>query len=72
MTAMQQTPLPAPVAPYTPAWSLYVYDERAFFTFEGRLIAWASVGTPTQETRIDAIFQRLVTHTTQQGVTNDD
>ncbi len=39
MTATPQTPLPAPATPYTPAWALYVYDERAFFTFGGRLIA---------------------------------
>ncbi len=72
MTATQQTPLPAPATPDTPAWALYVYDERAFFTYDGYLIASASVATPTQETRIDAIFHRLATHTTQQGVPDDD
>ncbi len=72
MTAMQQTPLPAPVTPCTPAWALYVYDERAFFTFEGRLIAQASVETPTQDARIAGVFHRLVTHTTQQGVPTHD
>jgi len=72
MTVTPQTPLPASATPYTPSWMRYVYDDIAYMTHNGRLIAWASVATPTQETRIDAIFQRLVTHTTQQGVTNDD
>ncbi len=67
----QQTPLPAPATPSAPSWMRYVYDDIAYMTHNGRLIAWASVVTPTQETRIDAIFQRLVTHTTQQGVTHD-
>jgi len=60
----QQTPPPAPATPYTPAWALYVYDERAFFTFEGRLIAWASIATPTQDARIEGVFHRLTQHTT--------
>jgi hypothetical protein len=64
MTAPQRIP-PAPVTPSTPLWALYVYDERAFFTHGGRLIAQASVATPAQETRIDAIFHRLAQHTTQ-------
>ncbi len=63
MTVTQQTPLPAPATPYTPAWAFYVYAERAFFTYDGYLIAWASVSTPTQDARIEAVFQRLVTHT---------
>ncbi len=67
MTTPQLAP-PAPSAPYTPSWMRYVYDDIAYMTHNGRLIAWASVATPAQETRIDAIFQRLVTHTTQQGV----
>lgn len=72
MTTQQQTPPPVPATPYAPSWMRYVYDDIAYMTHNGRLIAWASVATPTQETRIDAIFQRLVTHTTQQGVTHDD
>jgi len=55
----QQIPSLASVTPYTPAWGLYVYDERAFFTFEGRLIAQASVTTPDQDARIARVFQRL-------------
>ena len=66
MTAMQQTSLPALATPYAPAWALYVYDERAFFTFGGRLIAQVTVATPTQEARIEGVFHRLVTHTTKQ------
>jgi len=71
MTAQQTSP-PAPMTPYAPSWMRYVYDDIAYMTHNGRLIATATVATPTQETRIDAIFQRLVTHTTQQGVTHDD
>ncbi len=60
MTVTQQTPLPAPATPYTPAWALYVYAECAFFTFEGRRIAQASVTTPDQDARIASVFQRLI------------
>jgi len=67
MTVTPQTPLPAPATPDTPAWALYVYDERAFFTFEGRLIAQASVATPAQDARIEAVFHRLAHHTTQRS-----
>jgi len=63
MTAMQQTPPPAPATPYTPAWALYVYDECAFFTFEGRLIAWASVATSAQDAHITGVFDRLTART---------
>ncbi len=72
MTATPQTPPPAPMTPVTPAWSLYVYGTRAFLTFDARLIAEATVTTPAQEARITGVFHRLATHTTQQGVTNDD
>jgi len=66
MTAMQQTPPSAPATPVTPAWALYIYGTRAFFTYGGRLIAEATVATPSQESRCEGIFHRLVTHTTQQ------
>jgi len=59
MTAQQQTLPPASVTPDAPAWALYVYDERAFFTYGGRLIAQASVTTPAQDARIASVFQRL-------------
>jgi len=72
MTTQQQTPVPAPMTPDAPSWGLYIYGTHAFFTYDGRLIAEATVSTPTQDARIDAIFQRLVTHTTQQGVTDYD
>ncbi len=68
MTAMQQTPVPAPpVTPYTPAWAFYVYAARAFFTYDGYLIAWASVSTPTQDARIESVFHRLAQHNTQRS-----
>jgi len=62
MTTPQISP-PASVTPYTPAWALYIYAERAFFTYDGRLIAQSSVATPAQDARIEGVFQRLVTHT---------
>ncbi len=67
MTVTKQTPLPAPATPVTPAWALYIYGTRAFFTYGGRLIAEATVATPTQDARIEAIFHCLVTHTTQRS-----
>ena len=56
---MQQTAPPAPVPPYAPSWGLYIYGTRAFFTFDSRLVAQATVATPGQEARIEAMFQRL-------------
>jgi len=46
MTTQQQTPPPAPATPYAPSWMRYVYDDIAYMTHNGRLIAWASGGTP--------------------------
>ncbi len=66
MTAQQQTSPPAPATPYVPSWGLYIYGTHAFFTYDGRLIAEATVATPTQDARIEGIFHRLVTHTMQQ------
>ncbi len=70
MTISQPVP-PVPSTPDTPAWALYIYDERAYFTYGGRLVAQATVATPGQEARIEGVYARLVTHTTQQGVTHD-
>ncbi len=50
---------PSPATPYAPSWSLYIYGTRAFFTYNGRLVAQATVATPGQEARIEAMFQRL-------------
>jgi len=72
MTATQQTPPPPGATPNTPQWMLYIYGTHAFFTFGGRLIAQATVATSAQEARIEAAFHRLATHTTQQGVPDDD
>jgi len=71
MTAQQQTPPPASVTPCTPAWALYVYDERAFFTFEGRLVAEAIVATPVQDARIARVFHRLAPNSTQRSMSYD-
>jgi len=49
-----------------------VYGTRAFLTFDARLIAEATVTTPSQEARITGVFHRLTQHTTQQGVTDYD
>ncbi len=66
----QQTTLPSPVSPYAPSWALYVYGTHAFFTYNGRLIAWASVATPTQEARIKGVLHRLTVQTAPQGSTH--
>ncbi len=53
-------PAAAPAAtPYVPAWMLYVYHEQAFLTFNGRLVATATVTTPAQEARIEGVFDGL-------------
>lgn len=57
MTA-QQTP-PTPATPYVPTWALYIYDDRAYFTFNGRLEATATCRTPAQQARIEATLARL-------------
>jgi len=54
----QQRP-PTPVTPYVPAWALYVYDKRAFVTFDGRLGATAACAMPAQQARIEATLARL-------------
>ncbi len=66
MTAQQQTSPPAPMTPDAPSWGLYIYGTHAFFTYDGRLIAQTLVATPDQDARIEGVFHRLVTHTTQQ------
>ncbi len=70
MTAQQRTP-PVPMTPDAPAWALYIYGTRAFFTYDGRLIAEATVGTPAQEARILAVFHRLATNSTQRSMSYD-
>jgi len=53
-------PAAAPAAtPYVPAWMLYIYEGRAFLTWDGRLVATAAVTTPAQEARIEGVFDRL-------------
>jgi len=71
MTIPQPVP-PAPATPYAPSWCLYIYGTHAFFTYGGRLVAEATVATPAQDARIEGVFHRLVTHTTQQGVPTHD
>jgi len=72
MTAMQQTPPPAPATPDTPAWALYIYGTRAFFTYGGRLIAEAPVATPTQDARIARVFHTLSLTPRSRGVSTHD
>ncbi len=62
MTISQPVP-PAPATPYTPSWCLYIYGTHAFFTYDGRLIAQATVATPAEEARITRTFDRLTTRT---------
>ncbi len=59
-------PQPQPAAtPYVAAWALYIYEDgphqRAFLTFNGRLVASATCATPAQEARIEDLFHRLDT-----------
>jgi hypothetical protein len=54
----QNAPAP-PVTPYTPSWMLYVYDEIAYLTFNGRLAATAAYHTPTEQARINGVYARL-------------
>jgi len=67
MTAQQQTSPPAPATPYVPSWGLYIYGTHAFFTYDGRLIAEATVATPAQEARLVSVFHRLTQHNTQRS-----
>jgi len=67
MTAQQQTSPRAPMTPDAPSWGLYIYGTHAFFTYDGRLIAEATVATPAQDARIESIFHRLTTQTTQRS-----
>jgi len=59
MTTQQQTPPPAPATP----WMRYVYDDIAYMTHNGRLIAWASVATSAQDAHITGVFDRLTART---------
>lgn len=53
------TPAARAWADYVPAWMLYVYDKRAFLTFDGWLVAYAAVTTLAQGARVEGIFDRL-------------
>ncbi len=69
MTTQQIAP-PSPVAPlaapYAPSWALYVYDDRGYLTFDGRLIATAMCATPAPDAHIESLFRRLsTTHTSR-------
>jgi len=70
MTISQPVP-PAPATPYAPSWCLYIYGTHAFFTYGGRFIAEATVATPAQEARIEAVFHRLATNSTQRSMSYD-
>ncbi len=62
MTPQEIAP-PTPRTPTAPpsasGWALYTYDGLAYLAYAGRLVATASVATPSQEARIEAMFQRL-------------
>jgi len=55
--ATLSAPRPAPA--YVPAWALYVYDERAFLTFDVRIQASATCRTAGQLARLVALQDRL-------------
>ena len=52
-------PTPAAASPYVPAWALYIYDDRAYVTFNGKLEATATCRTPAQQARIETTLARL-------------
>jgi hypothetical protein len=61
-TTQQITP-PSPVAPpttsYKPQWAVYVYVDRAYITYNGRLVATETCPTAAQEDRLVAVRDRL-------------
>jgi len=58
-----ETTLPSPVAPpatpYTPAWALYIYNDRAYITYNARLVATETCATAAQEDHLAAVRDRL-------------
>jgi len=61
MTTQQQIVVPPapPARPYTPAWEVYIYDDRAYVTFNGRLVATEKCDTADREARLVATRDRL-------------
>ncbi len=60
MTLTAQRPAPAPqTMPYAPQWMLHLYD-RAFLTFDGKIVAVAPCSTPDEEDRLIALLDRLI------------
>jgi len=59
MTTQQQTPPPEPATPYAPRWMLYVYNDIAYLTFNGRLAATAAYHTSTEQARVNGVYARL-------------
>ncbi len=58
MIMQEIAPLPCRT-PSASMWVLYVYNSIGYLTFDGRLIATASVATPRQEARIRGMLARL-------------
>ncbi len=58
-TAQQTATPPAHAPAYVAQRALYCYGVHAYVTFGGRLITTATIGTPSQEARIEALFARL-------------
>ncbi len=63
----QQLAPTTPVTLYEPAWALYVYDDRAYITYNGRLVAIETCATATQEASLvavrDCLNDRIAVHT---------
>jgi hypothetical protein len=66
MTLTEQRPAPAPATvPYAPSWWLHLYAGRAYFTFDGKIVAVGACTTPDEEARLIALFDRLTTRTSR-------
>lgn len=61
----QQLAQLTPSTAYAAAWSLHLYDGRAFLTVDGRVQATATCSTPDEETRLIVLLDRLTTRTSQ-------
>ncbi len=53
------SPVAPPATPYTPQWAVYVYDDRAYITYNARLVATEKCATAAQEVSLVATRDRL-------------
>jgi len=65
MTTETRLAPPSPSTSLHTDWYLYLYDGRAFLTFDGRVQATATCGTPREEARLIALLDRLTTRTSR-------